>query len=510
MSISTAYFDQSYLDRVDKLFERDATIGLPRKINIRALFKELETNLETQKDTLACQLAKNHDIEEILSRISIHIKKSGRIPHHSKEKISRLINEILNLTHDYQAFLKEFGGDVNQVKNEMTPLLKAISDGRIDFIPLLCRDGADPNFYDSTTFPPLHLAIAGNNLRAVEYLVKNGADVELGLKQSEQTTPLYLAILQNHLPIVEFLIKSHAQVNTYTSWGETPLAYAMQKGFSDISKILERAGADVFYAKEFVSEAFVSSIFGTSETTLLRDSSGAVHHANFEGAWPEHISKEVFHHAARFFRENVNFGTSTNHSILTALAEPYPFSSSKEDTINAIKRGQPRFIVGGSDEHTIGMVIYRNRLCICNRGEGRKKDAVEIFDLNDISLTTGALLDILSTKYIDTQSFNKEIEKLKLKKVSGYFQKDQTKDNCSEASTKAAFGALLRLMTNDKTGREIYKQFTGYLRVTSLQKYLTHSEAINKNMLKSIYRKCLRKKEKGWAQECIALLQKYV
>ncbi|EJD75737.1 tankyrase-2 [Loa loa] len=90
---------------------------------------------------------------------------------------------------------------------------------------------------------PLHLAAGYNNLEVVQFLLENGAEVNL--KDKGGLIPLHNASSFGHLEIAALLIEYGAEVNHPDKWGYTPLHEAAQKGRTQICSLLLNNGADV-------------------------------------------------------------------------------------------------------------------------------------------------------------------------------------------------------------------------------------------------------------------------
>ncbi|XP_033123845.1 myotrophin-like [Anneissia japonica] len=80
--------------------------------------------------------------------------------------------------------------------------------------------------------PPLHIAADYGQLSVIEFLVKNGAEVnkkdELGM------SALLAAIYENHYDCVEFLLKNGASTNDTAPSGETLLECAEQEKLKEL------------------------------------------------------------------------------------------------------------------------------------------------------------------------------------------------------------------------------------------------------------------------------------
>ncbi len=93
--------------------------------------------------------------------------------------------------HDDVKAALEFGADVNEVSNNLTPLDEAIHNGDVAMVDILIKAGADVNHGHSKTGKrPIHSAVTQPDLRIMELLLAAGSDVE-GCR--ETSTPLCYA-----------------------------------------------------------------------------------------------------------------------------------------------------------------------------------------------------------------------------------------------------------------------------------------------------------------------------
>jgi ankyrin repeat protein len=91
------------------------------------------------------------------------------------------------------------------------------------------------NLKDKNGLPPLYTAAMYANLKAVEFLLDNGATLDI----------FACAYLCKNLEGEALLKDNPALVRSTTNDGRTPLHYAAEKGNSDFAQILVRYGADV-------------------------------------------------------------------------------------------------------------------------------------------------------------------------------------------------------------------------------------------------------------------------
>jgi ankyrin repeat protein len=117
-------------------------------------------------------------------------------------------------------------------------------------IQLLVKDSPDLlNMFpkDKGTVPLMDAAINGQ-LRVAEFLLNNGANVNLQYADVGRT-PLHYAAENGHRAMVELLLKRGAEVNRTAKdrdgRGSTALHYAARQGFKTVAEVLLAHGADI-------------------------------------------------------------------------------------------------------------------------------------------------------------------------------------------------------------------------------------------------------------------------
>jgi ankyrin repeat protein len=154
--------------------------------------------------------------------------------------------------------LLKAGAKVNNDSSDdyrATPLIAIANYSKDDkntlaIIKLLINSGADVNRTDSDGSTALAKA-AGSRYQPIEliaFLISSGADINKNDCGSQTTngyghTPLHQATLRGNEKAVQFLIKKGATVNIKNCYGDTPLSLAEGRGFTQISALLKAAGA---------------------------------------------------------------------------------------------------------------------------------------------------------------------------------------------------------------------------------------------------------------------------
>uniref|UniRef100_A0A8B9CCM5 Ankyrin repeat and KH domain containing 1 n=1 Tax=Anser brachyrhynchus TaxID=132585 RepID=A0A8B9CCM5_9AVES len=98
---------------------------------------------------------------------------------------------------------------------------------------------------EETQETALTLACCGGFSEVADFLIKAGADIELGC-----STPLMEAAQEGHLELVKYLLAAGANVHATTATGDTALTYACENGHTDVADVLLQAGADLEHESE--------------------------------------------------------------------------------------------------------------------------------------------------------------------------------------------------------------------------------------------------------------------
>ncbi|XP_015377737.1 PREDICTED: ankyrin repeat domain-containing protein 17-like isoform X3 [Diuraphis noxia] len=139
------------------------------------------------------------------------------------------------------------GANIEEVNDEgYTPLMEAAREGHEDMVSVLLSKGANINAQtEETQETALTLACCGGFLDVADFLIKNGAILELGA-----STPLMEAAQEGHIDLVRYLLECGADVHAQTTSADTALTYACENGHTDVADLLLQFGANLEHESE--------------------------------------------------------------------------------------------------------------------------------------------------------------------------------------------------------------------------------------------------------------------
>lgn len=168
--------------------------------------------------------------------------------------------------------LKNKGGKTASLflgKAQKTALMLAVDNQHEEVVEVLAKAGVNMNVrHPDTKNTVLHIAAQRSHLRMLEELVKHGASIAKAGFNAQGFTPLHLAASHGQAVAVEFLLKQGADVNEPAKNDYTPLMLAIRDDNATCIRTLVESGADVNAA-----------LPDTGETPLML----AVRHRSYSG-----------------------------------------------------------------------------------------------------------------------------------------------------------------------------------------------------------------------------------
>ena len=141
-----------------------------------------------------------------------------------------MIKFLIENGYDHETFLKD------------DSLIFAASNDFTDIIEYMIKEGKDINqsFGKEKGYTALREAAYLNYTESVELLCKLGADVNISNKYD---TPLYSAAAEGNLETVKILISYGADVNKASKYGITPYEISEKYGYNQVATYLGKHGA---------------------------------------------------------------------------------------------------------------------------------------------------------------------------------------------------------------------------------------------------------------------------
>eukprot|EP01098_Paradermamoeba_levis_P014738 TRINITY_DN7174_c0_g1_i2.p1 TRINITY_DN7174_c0_g1~~TRINITY_DN7174_c0_g1_i2.p1 ORF type:complete len:513 (-),score=129.91 TRINITY_DN7174_c0_g1_i2:57-1595(-) len=128
------------------------------------------------------------------------------------------------------------------------PLHTAAASGHVKVVEILLQHNAAATARDSSGDVPLHAAVSSedSNLEVIETLLK--ARTQINIQNFHGLTPLHQAVLSRQIEKVKFLLKMGANPNLGNSRDLSPLGVSLMKKFDDITLVLLKS-PDIDYQK---------------------------------------------------------------------------------------------------------------------------------------------------------------------------------------------------------------------------------------------------------------------
>lgn len=195
--------------------------------------------------------------------------------------------------------LIEYGAEVNPVNYRHLPLFAAINHEHYDIAKILLEYGADPNKLFSSaknSYPPI-VEAAFASLDMIKLLLKFKANINT--TGPSGTTALYVACTEGKEDIVEYLLNNGARVDLYRFPGKakySPLYMAARNGHVKVMKLLIEHGSDINHVSyEGKTALHCSALSNEPEAVKVLLENGANINALYKGKTALDIAKEKNH-----------------------------------------------------------------------------------------------------------------------------------------------------------------------------------------------------------------------
>ena len=209
-------------------------------------------------------VASNEDQYEMMEYL---LTKGANINHQTRTGTTALCAAAIYNDVEMVKYLLERGADANIRRNQLgetcLQTLAAFTRNSIEMLDLLVERGnMDVNARNNQGGTPFHSAGASGNVELVEYLLKNGVDIDDA--DYSNSTILHYAVRGRQNEVIERLVRRGANVEKKNNDGYTPLHTAVVEGYLDTLQVLHvhgHADPNTFSVIKDLSPLHTASLF---------------------------------------------------------------------------------------------------------------------------------------------------------------------------------------------------------------------------------------------------------
>jgi ankyrin repeat protein len=148
------------------------------------------------------------------------------------------------------SLLLDRGADINLPDNDgETPLHRAAKNGYPKAVSFLLEKGANPDIGDEQGRTALYWSVERKRYSCIAALLKADVNTESATKKDGET-PLHKALAENDVRAAEMLVKGGADVNVKNSKGESPLQIAEKRKMREIVKLFREMEKELHSAAD--------------------------------------------------------------------------------------------------------------------------------------------------------------------------------------------------------------------------------------------------------------------
>lgn len=165
--------------------------------------------------------------------------------------------------------LLDYGINLNlENKYGITPAHLACTNGCFEVLKILFENDIDP-FLNLNGLSLLHYAATNNSTDNIALLLEKGIDVNVKTKDSDFWTPVFYSIQEEKLIALEFMLKNGADVNHVDGNGFTVLHHAAGIKNINIAKILLKYGSKINYLTAQGTPLHIACAWDNAEVVKL-------------------------------------------------------------------------------------------------------------------------------------------------------------------------------------------------------------------------------------------------
>ncbi|WAR22336.1 FANK1-like protein [Mya arenaria] len=135
-------------------------------------------------------------------------------------------------------------------------LMLACYSGQLDSIKVLRANGARYNDFDRGGSAPIHWAVDGGNVKLLDWMIQDGADVNLRDLNCGWTPLIRCASVSGHRDIGLSLLQAGADINAQDKDSKSALMIAIINGHQALLEVLLKKNANIKLKNEFGKTAF--------------------------------------------------------------------------------------------------------------------------------------------------------------------------------------------------------------------------------------------------------------
>ena len=184
------------------------------------------------------------EVENILKKYDVDINN------YYDGHFTLLSDAVINNNIEMAELLLKYKADINAVVDiKSSVLMIAVDNNNMEMVKLLLSYGADIDYQGFRGRTALFCALEYNrkeNIEMVKLLIKNKADVNIAYDgdYENEETPLMYAVMKGYKETVKILIENKADINKRNIYNANALLYAYMYGHEDIADILLQNGSD--------------------------------------------------------------------------------------------------------------------------------------------------------------------------------------------------------------------------------------------------------------------------
>lgn len=167
----------------------------------------------------------------------------------------------------YAPLLLKHGATINAVDMQGSALHVAVSKNRREHVEFLIKNGANVDIPAGLGRTPLHIAVLEKLEGLSDTLLLHGANVNAA--DQFKRTPLHLAALKSCNPLVKYLLSQKARQDARDRDGNAPLHFAALHGDAKTVELMLDAGCDVDLAGAKGKSALLFAVGRNSEPLVL-------------------------------------------------------------------------------------------------------------------------------------------------------------------------------------------------------------------------------------------------